>query len=434
MLVKKIVTIFKNFPKRHYMAILLGLLMLVSISILGNFDLSDRKQVADLTKEIKIDILEEQAQLEPIYTNKETVIKRNDSLFSILTKFGVRNENIIELINSKNSNLLSNIEVGDKIKVNLDENNEIKDLLYIDDFQSGVRARKAEGVYVINKFKNKLEKVKVFKHVIIKDSMYVSGIKEGIPDSVLMDVVYINGWDIDFTHDIRPGDSYSIIYEEILVDGEKVLDGDVLITEFNNKGKKITSIRFDLPNGKSEYFSINGINVKKAFLRSPVKLSYISSKYNLRRKHPVLHTIRAHKGVDYAASKGSPVRATGDGTVSFAQYNGGCGNEIKIKHSEDYTTRYCHLDRYNSRIKVGKKVKQGQTIGYVGSTGLATGPHLHYEFHVNGKHTDPLRVKFPNATPIKSSEKIKFNQVAYGLTRQLNNFKDISLREEVPSG
>ena len=416
------------------MAILFGLLMLVSISILGNFDLSERKKVADLTKAIKIDILKDQGQLDPIYTSKETVIKRNDSLFNILTKFGVRNENIIELINSKNSNLLSNIEVGDKIRVNLDGNNEIKDLLYIDDFQSGVRAEKAEGIYVINKFKNKLEKVKVFKHVIIEDSMYVSGIKEGIPDSVLMDVVYINGWDIDFTHDIRPGDSYSIIYEEILVDGEKVLDGDVLITEFNNKGKKITSIRFDLPNGKSEYFSINGINVKKAFLRSPVKLSYISSKYNLRRKHPVLHTIRSHNGVDYAASKGSPVRATGDGTVSFAQYNGGCGNEIKIKHSEDYTTRYCHLDRYNSRIKVGKKVKQGQTIGYVGSTGLATGPHLHYEFHVNGKHTDPLRVKFPNATPIKSSERIKFNQVAYGITRQLNNYKDISLREEVPSG
>ena len=416
------------------MAILFGLLMLVSISILGNFDLSERKKVADLTKAIKIDILKDQGQLQPIYTSKETVIKRNDSLFNILTKFGVRNENIIELINSKNSKLLSNIEVGDKIRVNLDGNNEIKDLLYIDDFQSGVRAEKAEGIYVINKFKNKLEKVKVFKHVIIEDSMYVSGIKEGIPDSVLMDVVYINGWDIDFTHDIRPGDSYSIIYEEILVDGEKVLDGDVLITEFNNKGKKITSIRFDLPNGKSEYFSINGINVKKAFLRSPVKLSYISSKYNLRRKHPVLHTIRSHNGVDYAASKGSPVRATGDGTVSFAQYNGGCGNEIKIKHSEDYTTRYCHLDRYNSRIKVGKKVKQGQTIGYVGSTGLATGPHLHYEFHVNGKHTDPLRVKFPNATPIKSSERIKFNQVAYGITRQLNNYKDISLREEVPGG
>ena len=154
----------------------------------------------------------------------------------------------------------------------------------------------------------------------------------------------------------------------------------------------------------------------------------------MRRKHPVLHTIRSHNGVDYAASKGSPVRATGDGTIAFAQYNGGCGNEIKIKHSEDYTTRYCHLDRFNSRAKVGKKVKQGQTIGYVGSTGLATGPHLHYEFHVNGKHTDPLKVKFPNATPIRETEKKKFNEIAYNLSDLLANYKSISIREEVPSG
>ena len=433
MLVKKIITTFKDFPRKHAAAIVFGLLMLISISILGNFDFSNQENDSGLTKKINIDVLKEETQFEPIFTAKETVIKRNDSLFTILNKFGVKKENIIDLINSKNSNLLSSIEVGDKIRVNLDENNEIKDLLYIDDFQSGVRAEKFEDSYKINRFKHALEKVKIFKHVVIEDSMYVSGLKEGIPDSVLMDVVYINGWDIDFTHDIRTGDSFSVIYEEILVDGEKVLDGDVLISEFNNKGNKITSIRFDLIDGKSEYFSSEGINVKKAFLRSPVKLSYISSKYNLRRKHPVLHTIRAHKGVDYAANKGSPVRATGDGTISFAQYNGGCGNEIKIKHSEDYTTRYCHLDKYNSRTKVGRKVKQGQTIGYVGSTGLATGPHLHYEFHVNGKHTDPLRVKFPNATPIRSSEKIKFNLVASSLTSQLNNYKDISLRE-VPSG
>jgi len=410
--------------------------MLISLSILGNFDFSNQKIVSDLSKKLEIEILKQEAKYEPFLTSKEAVIKRNDSLFTILTKFGVKNENIINLINSENSNLLSDIEIGDRIRVNLDENNQIKDLLYIDDFRSGVKAEKFKGTYKINEFKQKLEKVQVFKHVVIEDSMYMSGIKEGIPDSVLMDVVYINGWDIDFTHDIRPGDTYSLIYEEILVDGEKVLDGDVLITEFNNRNKKITSIRFDLPNGKSEYFSIDGINVKKAFLRSPVKLSYISSKYNLRRKHPVLHTIRSHNGVDYAASKGSPVRATGDGTISLAQYNGGCGNEIKIKHSEDYTTRYCHLDKYHSRTKVGRKIKQGQTIGYVGSTGLATGPHLHYEFHVNGKHTDPLKVKFPNATPIRSTEKNQFNQVAYHLTKQLKNYKEISLNliEEVPSG
>ena len=434
MLVKNIVTIFKDFPKKHAMAIVFGLLMLVSISILGNFDFSNQKKDIDLSKKIELETLKQESEFEPIYTTKETTIKRNDSLFTILDRFGVKKENIITLVNSKNSNLLSNIEIGDKIRANLDENNEIKDLLYIDDFQSGVRAERSGSAYIINKFKRALEKVKVFKYVQIEDSMYVSGLKEGIPESVLMDVVYINGWDIDFTHDIRSGDSFSLIYEEILVDGEKVLDGDVLITEFNNRGKKITSIRFDLTNGKSEYFSSEGINVKKAFLRSPVKLSYISSKYNLKRKHPVLHTIRSHNGVDYAASKGSPVRATGDGTISFAQYNGGCGNEIKIKHSEDYTTRYCHLDKYNSRAKVGRKIKQGQTIGYVGSTGLATGPHLHYEFHVNGKHTDPLRVKFPNATPIRTSEKTKFNQVASNLSGQLNNYKDISLREEVPGG
>ena len=434
MLVKKILTIFKNFPKRHSAAILIGLLLLISISILGNFDFSNQKKDADLYKEINIEILQEEDQSEPIYTTRETLIKRNDSLFTILREFGVKSENIINLINSKNSSLLSKIEVGDKIKVNLDENGEIRDLFYIDDFQSGVKAERSESTYKINKFKQELEKVKVFKHVVIKDSMYMSGLKEGIPESVLMDVVYINGWDIDFTHDIRLGDTYSLIYEEILVNGEKVLDGDVLITEFNNKGKKITSVRFDLENGNSEYFSIDGINVKKAFLRSPVKLSYISSKYNLKRKHPILHTIRSHNGVDYAASKGSPVRATGDGTISFAEYNGGCGNEIKIKHSEDYTTRYCHLDKYHQRARVGRKVKQGQTIGYVGSTGLATGPHLHYEFHVNGRHTDPLKVKFPNATPIGKSEKIQFNKVAYDIANQLNNYKDIYLIEEAPSG
>ena len=434
MLVKKILTIFKNFPKRHSAAILIGLLLLISISILGNFDFSNQKKDADLDKKINIEILQEEDQSEPIYTTRETLIKRNDSLFTILREFGVKSENIINLINSKNSSLLSKIEVGDKIKVNLDENGEIRDLFYIDDFQSGVKAERSESTYKINKFKQELEKVKVFKHVVIKDSMYMSGLKEGIPESVLMDVVYINGWDIDFTHDIRLGDTYSLIYEEILVNGEKVLDGDVLITEFNNKGKKITSVRFDLENGNSEYFSIDGINVKKAFLRSPVKLSYISSKYNLKRKHPILHTIRSHNGVDYAASKGSPVRATGDGTISFAEYNGGCGNEIKIKHSEDYTTRYCHLDKYHQRARVGRKVKQGQTIGYVGSTGLATGPHLHYEFHVNGRHTDPLKVKFPNATPIGNSERIQFNEVAYDIANQLNIYKDIYLIEEAPSG
>ena len=193
MLVKKIVTIFKDFPKKHAAAIAFGLLMLLSISILGNFDLSNQKKDTDLSKKLQIDILKQETQFEPIFFAKETTIKRNDSLFNILTKFGVKNENIIDLINTKNSNLLSSIEVGDKIRVNVDEDNEIKDLIYIDDFQSGVRAERFGNTYKINKFKQPLEKVKIFKHVVIEDSMYVSGLKEGIP-SIWHVVVYINSF------------------------------------------------------------------------------------------------------------------------------------------------------------------------------------------------------------------------------------------------
>jgi len=434
MQVSEIITIFKNFPKKHIFTLLLGFSLLISISILGSSDFKEETLVNDLTKTISISTLTENNQIEIPLIEKEALIKRNDSLFTILNKLGVVQEDIIELVNSKKSNLLSKIEVGDKIRIFVNEKGQLQKMFYVDDIRSGIQAEKVGDTFSISKYESKIEKVKIFKHVVITDSMYVSGLKENIPDSVLMDLAYINGWDIDFTHDIRLGDSFSIIYEEIIIDGEKVIDGDILISEFNNRDKKFTAVRFDLDAKTSEYFNPEGENVKKAFLRSPVKLSYISSKYNLSRRHPVLHTIRAHKGVDYAANKGSPIRATGDGTITFAQYNGGCGNEIKIKHSEDYVTRYCHLDRFNSRTKVGRKVKQGQTIGYVGSTGLATGPHLHYEFHVNGKHTDPLKVKFPNASPINSSQLSAYKERSEGLIRELNNYKYLLNQQEVYGG
>ena len=434
MLVAEFITILKNFPKRHIFTLLLGSILLISFSFLGSKDFSDEEKILELTKPLTLNTLTSDERIISPLIEKEKLIKRNDSLFTILDELGVLKEDIIELVNSKNSNLLSKIEVGDKIKILMTEEGNLQRLLYQDNVKEGVKAEKKDNYFAINKYKSNVEKVKVFKHVIIEDSMYMSGLRENVPDSVLMDLAYINGWDIDFTHDIRPGDSFSIIYEELIVDGEKVIDGDILISEFNNRGKKFIAVRFDLDKNTSEYFNTKGENVKKAFLRSPVKLSYISSKYNLKRRHPVLHTIRAHKGVDYAANRGSPVRATGDGTVMFAQYNGGCGNEIKIKHSEDYVTRYCHLDRFNSRAKVGRKILQGQTIGYVGSTGLATGPHLHYEFHVNGKHTDPLKVRFPNASPVEPEEVLVYKRKSEGLIKELNNYKYLIDQLEVYGG
>ena len=426
MLIAEIITIFKNFPKKHIVTLSLGLLSLIGVFVLGSKDLTEQSFKNELSKPLKLLALAEDSNLEVPFIEKERLIKRNDSLFAILNQLEVPKEDIINLINSKKSSLLSKIEVGDKIRIFVDSNGFLQKLFYVDDFEKGVLAERKNNEFTISKYINEIEKVKVFKHVVIEDSMYMSGLREEIPDSVLMDLAYINGWDIDFTHDIQPGDNYSLIYEEIIVNGEKVVDGDILISEFNNKEKKYVAARFNIDRDNAEYFNPDGENVKKAFLRSPVEISYISSKYNLKRRHPVLHTIRAHKGVDYAANTGSPVRATGDGTVSFAQYNGGCGNEVKIKHSEDYETRYCHLDRFNPRTKVGRKVKQGQTIGYVGSTGLATGPHLHYEFHVNGKHTDPLKVRFPNASPIDSSQLTAFKTKFRSLQKELNNFKSLT--------
>ena len=434
MLVNEIITILKSFPKKHVFTLFLGFFLLGAMSLLGSKDLKEKETELELTKSLILNTLNEEIKIEDPLIEREKVIKRNDTLYTILDDFKVKKEDIISLVNSKNSNLLAKIEVGDKIRVIIDKSGELKNLTYIDDIRTGVKAeRKTEGFSIAN-YESKIEKVKIFKHVVIEDSMYMSGLKQDIPDSVLMDLAYINGWDIDFTHDIRPGDTYSLIYEEILIDGEKVIDGDILISEFMNQNEQYIAVRHDLNEKTSEYFNLEGENVKKAFLRSPVKLSYISSKYNLKRRHPVLHTIRAHKGVDYAANKGSPVRATGDGTISFAQYNGGCGNEIKIKHSEDYETRYCHLDRFNARAKVGRKVKQGQTIGYVGSTGLATGPHLHYEFHVNGRHTDPLKVKFPNASPIQTSQLKSYKEKSENLINELKNFQSLINGIEVYGG
>ena len=430
MLIAEIITIFKNFPKKHIVTLSLGFLGLIGVYVLGSKDLTEQNFKNELNKPLKLSVLTEDSNIEVPFIEKERLIKRNDSLFAILNQLGVPKEDIINLINSKKSSLLSKIEVGDKIRIFVDSDGFLQKLFYVDDFEKGVLAERKNNEFTISKYINEIEKVKVFKHVVIEDSMYMSGLREEIPDSVLMDLAYINGWDIDFTHDIQPGDNYSLIYEEIIVNGEKVVDGDILISEFNNKEKKFVAVRFNIDRDNAEYFNPDGENVKKAFLRSPVEISYISSKYNLKRRHPVLHTIRAHRGVDYAANTGSPVRATGDGTVSFAQYNGGCGNEVKIKHSEDYETRYCHLDRFNPRTKVGRKVKQGQTIGYVGSTGLATGPHLHYEFHVNGKHTDPLKVRFPNASPIESSQLTAYKTKFKSLQKELNNFKSLTANYE----
>ena len=191
--VTEIITIFKNFPKKHIVTLLLGFLLLISLSVLGSIDFSDEKKIPELTKPLKLKSLSENYKIEVPFLEKETVIKRNDSLVTILNKFGVTKENIIQLINSKDSDLLSKIEVGDKIKIYLNNLGELEELIYLDNIKSGIKAKKEGDLFLISRYESKIEKVQIFKHVVIKDSMYVSGLRENVPDSVLMDLAYING-------------------------------------------------------------------------------------------------------------------------------------------------------------------------------------------------------------------------------------------------
>ncbi|MDE0458462.1 MAG: peptidoglycan DD-metalloendopeptidase family protein [Chromatiales bacterium] len=255
---------------------------------------------------------------------------------------------------------------------------------------------------------------------VIDTSLFEAGQHAGLSDSLIMQMAEIFGWDVDFALDIRAGDRFALVFEEQFKDGEKVGEGPIVAAEFTNRGRRIRAVRYADPTGRTAYFSPDGRSMRKAFLRTPVNFTRISSRFSFSRRHPVLHKMRAHRGVDYAAPRGTAVKASGDGRVVFAGRNGGYGRTIVLRHGSVYTTLYAHLSRFSKGIRPGKRVEQGQTIGYVGSTGLATGPHLHYEFRVRGAHRDPLRVKLPQAAPLAEGYMDDFRSKAEPLLAKLD--------------
>ncbi len=349
-------------------------------------------------------------------------VEKNNTLIELLDEAGLSNKYIRALIKAKGSEKLANLKTGDKLEVEINRDQIPKNIFLSSDGLNGINASFNNGLFSIYKVSRQPDVLERFASVEIEDSLYQSALEADIPDSVIMDLVYIFGWDIDFIFDIRPGDSFDLLYEEYFLKGNKIKNGDIKAARFKRGKKVYTAVRYFLENDQKEFFSIRGKNVEKAFLRSPVEFSYISSKYNLKRKHPILNKIKAHTGVDYAAPTGTPVRTTGDGTISFRGNNGGYGKLIEIKHSEDYSTRYAHLSRYKKDLKVGDKVSQGEIIGYVGRTGRATGPHLHYEFRVNGMHTNPLTVKLPAAKPINEKEKDSFFKTAIEAMNKMDDY------------
>jgi murein DD-endopeptidase MepM/ murein hydrolase activator NlpD len=254
----------------------------------------------------------------------------------------------------------------------------------------------------------------------IRSSLFEAGSQAGISDSTIMKLASIFGSEIDFVLDLREGDQFTLVYEEMWHDGAKLAEGDILAAEFVNQGHRYRAIRYVDSAGRASYYTPEGRSLQRAFVRVPLAFSRVSSNFNPRRRHPILNTIRAHTGVDYAAPSGTPVRAPGDGTVIFRGRKGGYGNTIILKHPGGVTTLYAHLSGFARTLRVGQRVQQGNTIGYVGATGLATAPHLHYEYRINDRPVNPRTVKLPEARAIDPAEQSRFLQAATQLLRTLD--------------
>jgi murein DD-endopeptidase MepM/ murein hydrolase activator NlpD len=235
---------------------------------------------------------------------------------------------------------------------------------------------------------------------VIDSSLFEAVQASGAHDQTALTLSEIFAWDIDFVLDIQRGDSFVVTYEEVSQDGKYLKDGEVLAASFTNQGREYRAVRYIDPEGRTHYFSPDGLSVRRAFLRAPVQFSRVSSGFNPRRRHPVLNRIRAHKGVDYAAPTGTPVRASGDGRIRFAGRKGGYGNVVEIAHAGEVVTLYGHLSRFAKGARTGMRISQGDVLGYVGMTGLASGPHLHYEYRLRGVHKNPQTVRLPEANPI----------------------------------
>jgi murein DD-endopeptidase MepM/ murein hydrolase activator NlpD len=354
-------------------------------------------------------------------THIEAIVKAGDTLASVFERAGVDTKYMYHLLNNnKEARSLAKIFPGHTLSFILDEERKLAALRHAsDELNTQVFTRYGDD-YGFESISRDPEITLVRTEGTITHSLYQAGKDAQLEDKLTMSLASIFGWDIDFVLDIRKNDRFTVIYENQYLDGKLLGSGEIVSAEFINRGKQYRAVRYTDSNGDTQYYTPEGDTMRKAFLRSPIEFARISSPFNLSRKHPILNTIRAHKGVDYAAPRGTPIKAAGDGKVVFAGTKGGYGNTLVIQHGQTYQTLYAHLNKFANGMRRGKSVKQGQTVGYVGTTGLATGPHLHYEFQVNGVVRNPVTVKLPKAEPIAKAERERFFAQTATLVAQLS--------------
>lgn len=348
-------------------------------------------------------------------------VSAGDTLAMIFQRAGLSAQQLYRLLkqDKKLERQLARLNPGQQIALQIGDDGELLQLIHQQDLVTATRARRSGEGYVIDTEVRSYERRMAFAKGIIETSLFEAAQQAGLSEGLTMDLAYIFGWDIDFALDIRQGDRFTVLYEELYLDGKKIRDGNIIAAEFINQGKSYQAVRYQDAQGHADYYTPEGRSMRKAFLRTPVDFTRISSRFG-RRHHPILKSWRRHTGVDYAAPRGTPVRAAGDGKIIWRARKGGYGKTVVIRHGNRYSTLYAHLNSYNRKARLGSHVKQGQIIGYVGSTGRATGPHLHYEFRVNGIHKNPLTVKLPKAKSIDKRHKQDFQRQTRPLLVQLN--------------
>ena len=337
---------------------------------------------------------------QPTYDSIKLTIRRGDTLDQLFRKHGLSIGDLAMMSRMPETGPhLRVLKPGDELEI-VHDNGKLISVYRELNLTSALKVTRGTEGFAAETVERAIEIRKRRAYGRIDSSLFESGSAAGLPDKLVMNLAGIFAWDIDFVLDIRQGDDYYILYEEIYQDGQYVMDGAIIAAEFNNDGRTIRAIRFVNEDGRVDYFTPEGESVRKAFVRAPVDFTRISSSFNPRRRHPVLNTIRAHRGVDYAAPKGTPIKAAGDGKVIFRGRKGGYGNAVIVQHGGNITTLYAHMSNFARSAPFGSRVKQSQVIGFVGSTGLATAAHLHYEYRLNGVHRNPRTVKLPQAEPI----------------------------------
>lgn len=352
---------------------------------------------------------------------QEHKVKSGESLSAIFSSNDLNKLDLHNIVHANDiSSQFATIRPGKSLMIGHNISGELSHLIYKKNAYAELKATKLED----GSFKVELLEQEVNRQIntatgVIHTSLFVDGKNAGLSDNIIMQLANIFAWDIDFALNLHEGDRFSVIYEKLYIGSKLIGPGNIIAADFINRGKSIKSVRYQNAEGKASYYTSGGNSMRKTFLRTPIDFARISSHFNLKRKHPVLNRIRAHKGVDYAARTGTPIKAAGDGKITYRGRKGGYGRVVIVQHGQKYSTLYAHMSKYRKGQRVGSRVKQGQVIGYVGKSGLASGPHLHYEFRVNGVHRNPLTVTLPNASPIEAKYKADFLEKSKALFEQL---------------